>query len=141
MATISATLAAGSVASPFYYQVNISETLCKNSCGNATPDFNPTFVLLGYTSVGANQYVANISVRGTISYIPCGGSVCCTKSQLVYGVFSVPFYSETAPTSVTISQGACVSDVSVSGCNRCGNTFVCETPLTLTLDEAAVTNG
>lgn len=135
MATINATLAAGSVASPFYYQVNITESLCKNSCGNATPDFNPTFVLLGYTSVGTNQYVANISVRGTISYIPCGGGKCCTKSQLVFGTFSVPFYSETAPTSVAISQGACVSDVSVSGCNSCGNTFVCEIPLTLTLGE------
>ena len=141
MANISATLAAGSVASPFFYQVNISETLCKNSCGNATPDFNPTFVLMGYTSVGSNQYVANISVRGTICYVPCGSGACCTKSQLVYGTFSVPFYSETAPTSVTISQGASINDVSTSGCNRCGNTFVCECPLTLTLDEAAVANS
>jgi len=141
MANISATLAAGSVTSPFYYQVNITETLCKNSCGNATPDFNPTFVLTGYTQVGTNQYVANISVRGTICYVPCGSGACCTKPQLVYGTFSVPFYSEEAPTSVTISQGASINDVSVSGCSRCGNTFVCECPLTLTLGEAAVANS
>ena len=141
MATISATLAAGSVSSPFYYQVNITEQLCKNSCGNATPDFNPTIVLLGYTNVGANQYVANINVRGTICYIPCGGGACCTKSQLVSGTFSVPFYSEEVPTSVTISQGASVNDVNTSGCSRCGNTFVCECPLTLTLGEAAVTGN
>ena len=141
MANISATLAAGSVASPFYYQVNITEQLCKNSCGNATPDFNPTFVLMNYTPVGLNQYVANISVRGTICYVPCGSGACCTKPQLVYGTFSVPFYSETVPTSVTISQGAAINDISTSGCNRCGNTFVCECPLTLTLDETVTTNG
>lgn len=140
MATISATLAAGSVASPFYYQVNITEQLCKNSCGNATPDFNPTFVLLGYTSVGEGQYMANVSVRGTINYVPCGGGVCCTKSQLVFGTFSIPFYSETAPTSVTITQGASVNDVNVNGCSRCGNTFVCECPLTLTLGDAVTAN-
>ena len=136
MATISATLAAGSVASPYYYQVNITDTLCKNSCSGATPDFKPNFVLMGYSVVGTGQYMATIGVTGCISYIPCGGSPCCTKSQLVSQTFSLPFYSETAPTTVSLSQGASVCDVVTKGCNRCGNTFVCETPVLLTVETA-----
>ena len=141
MATINATLAAGSVSSPYYYQVNITDSLCKNSCSGATPDFNPTFVLMGYNSVGNGQYMALVAVRGLISYIPCDGGKCCTKTQLVNGTFSIPFYSETAPDSVTISQGASLNDVVVSGCGRCGNTFVSETPLFLTIGEAVTQNS
>lgn len=136
MATISATLAAGSVASPYFYQVNITESLCKNSCSGATPDFSPTFVLMGYASVGTGQYMATIAVHGTICYVPCGCSACCTKSQLVSQTFSLPFYSETAPTSVTVTQGASVNDVATKGCDRCGNVFVSETPLVLTVETA-----
>lgn len=139
MATISATLAAGSVTSPYYYQVNITETLCKNSCSEATPDFKPTFALVNFASVGNGQYMATISCSGVICYIPCGGGACCTKSQLVSQMFSLPFYSEDAPESVILTQGVSNNIISVKGCQSCGNVFVSETPISLDIVTAAAT--
>lgn len=141
MAIINATLAAGSATSPFYYQVNVTETLCKNSCSEATPDFKPVFALVSYSNVGNGQYVATVSCSGVICYIPCGGGACCTKSQLVSQLFTIPFYSETAPESVSLTQGVSVNTISVKGCQSCGNVFVSETPLSLDVTTAAVTNG
>ena len=141
MAIISATLAAGSVTSPYFYQVNVTETLCKNSCSEATPDFKPVFALVGYSNVGNGQYMATVSCSGVICYIPCGGGACCTKSQLVSQLFTIPFYSEDAPESVTLTQGVSVNNISVKGCQSCGNVFVSETPLSLDVVAAAVANG
>lgn len=69
-ANITPTLAAGSVASPYYIQVNISQRLCSPACEDQSPVFNPTFSLVGYSEVGASQYVATIKVEGLISYVP-----------------------------------------------------------------------
>lgn len=137
MAIISATLAAGSVTSPYYYQVNVTETLCKNSCSEATPDFKPVFALVNYANVGKSEYVATVSCSGVICYVPCGGSACCTKSQLVSQLFTIPFYSEEAPESVILTQGVSVNNISVKGCQSCGNVFVSETPLFLDIVAAA----
>ena len=137
MAIISATLAAGSVTSPSFYQVNVTETLCKNSCSEATPDFKPVFALVSYSNVGKGQYMATVSCSGVICYIPCGGGACCTKSQLVSQLFTIPFYSEDAPESVILTQGVSVNAISVKGCQSCGNVFVSETPLSLDVVTAA----
>jgi hypothetical protein len=137
MAIISATLAAGSVTSPYFYQVNVTETLCKNSCSEATPDFKPVFALVSYSNVGKGQYMATVSCSGVICYIPCGGGACCTKSQLVSQLFTIPFYSEDAPESVILTQGVSVNAISVKGCQSCGNVFVSETPLSLDVVTAA----
>ena len=141
MAIISATLAAGSVTSPYFYQVNVTETLCKNSCSEATPDFKPGFALVSYSNVGKGQYMATVSCSGVICYIPCGGGACCTKSQLVSQLFTIPFYSEDAPESVILTQGVSVNAISVKGCQSCGNVFVSETPLSLDVVTAAAANG
>ena len=141
MASISATLAAGSATSPYFYQVNVTETLCKNSCSEATPDFKPVFALVSYSNVGKGQYMATVSCSGVICYIPCGGGACCTKSQLVSQLFTIPFYSEDAPESVILTQGVSVNTISVKGCQSCGNVFVSETPLSLDVVVAAAANG
>lgn len=132
-ATITPVLAAGSTASPYYIQVNISQKLCNNSCVESTPVFSPTFVLKSLSNVGTNQYVATIHVEGVINYTPCNGNVCCTKSQMISQDFTVPFQSATAPTSVTITAGTPVNIISGSMCQNCSNQFVNETPLTLTI--------
>lgn len=132
-ANITTTLAAGSVASPFLLQVNISQKLCKPACVDSIPVFAPQFSLVGYSPVSTGGYVATIRVEGTISYVPCDGSVCCTRTQVVSQEFTFPFASATAPTTVTIVQGVSVNSIAQSGCQTCSRNFVSETPLTLTV--------
>lgn len=130
-AVITATLAAGSAASPYYVQVNISQRLCFKTCADVTPVFNPQFSLVSLDSVGTDQYVATIHVEGIISYVPCGGG-CCTKQQPVSQNFTVPIYSTTALTGATVAAGSVVNSVSASACQNCSRAFVSETPLTIT---------
>lgn len=132
-ANITPTLAAGSVASPYYIQVNISQRLCSPACEDQSPVFNPAFSLVGYSEVGTGQYVATIKVEGVISYVPCGGNACCTRTQVLSQTFTVPFASATAPTSVTIASGTTVNAVVTSACQSCSRDFVSETPITLTV--------
>ena len=115
-AVITPVLAAGSVASPYYFQVNISQRLCWPACADQTPVFNPSFSLESVSQVGTGEYVATIKVEGVISYVPCGQNVCCTKSQLVSQTFTIPIASATAPANVTLSQGVSINNVSVGAC-------------------------
>lgn len=132
-AIITATLAAGSTTSPYYFEVNISQRLCNKTCVEAQPSFSPIFSLKGVSNVGTNQYVATIHVEGVIVYTPCDGNVCCTKSQLVSQDFTIPFASATAPTSVSVTAGAPVNAIAGSLCQKCSRQFVNETPITLTI--------
>lgn len=132
-AIITPVLAAGSTATAPYYQVNISQKLCSSSCAENTPVFAPVFSVLSFASVGTNQYVATVHVEGVISYVPCNGSPCCTRSQLLSQNFTIPFFSAAAPTAVTIAQGATVNAIAVAPCHNCSRNFVSETPLTLTI--------
>lgn len=130
---ITPVLAAGSTASPYFYQVNISTKLCTCSCAEQTPVFNPTFSLVNVANVGTGQYMATIHVEGVISYIPCNGTTCCTKSQVISQSFSLPIANATAPTSVSIASGTTVNSIVVNACKSCGRNFVSETPLTITV--------
>ena len=133
-ANITFTLAAGSTASPFAGQVNISQRLCSPACGEQTPVFAPAVSLVGYSEVGDNQYVATVKVEGIISYVPCGGNSCNTRTQVLSQTFPIPFVSATAPTSVTIAtSGATVNTISTVACQSCSRDFVSETPITLTV--------
>lgn len=132
-AVITATLAAGSVASPYFAQVNISQRLCSPTCVDQTPVFNPAFSYKSIAEVGTDQYVVTIHVEGVIAYVPCGGNTCCTRSQLISQDFTIPLYATTAPTSVTISAGAAVNGVEQVGCQSCSKDFVSEVPLTITV--------
>ena len=131
-ATITPVLAVGSVASPYFVQVNISQRLCYPTCVQQTPVFNPRFSLVSVSQVGTGQYMATVRVEGIISYVPCGGGCECTKQQPLSQEFTIPIASTTAPT-VTIEQGATVNAIAASGCQSCSKSFVSETPLTITV--------
>ena len=135
-ATITATLAAGSTTSPYFYEVNISQTLCSPTCADSTPVFNPAFSYLSLSNVGTSQYVINVHVEGVISYVPCGCGNCGTKSQLISQDLEIPLFSATAPTSVTIEAGSAVNSVEAAGCADCSRSFVSEVPLTITVATA-----
>lgn len=130
-AVITATLAAGDAASPYFYQVNISQRLCYKTCADVTPVFNPRFSLVSLDNVGTSQYVATINVQGIISYVPCNGG-CCTKQQPINQNFTVPIFSTAALTTVTVTSGNVVNSVAAQPCQNCSRAFVSETPLTLT---------
>lgn len=130
-ATITPVLAAGSVASPYFVQVNITQKLCYLTCAETTPVFAPQFSLRSVAQVGTGQYVATIHIEGIVSYLPCNGS-CCTKQQPISQDFTIPIASATAPT-ITIAQGTSVNAVVATACKPCTRTFVSETPLTITV--------
>lgn len=132
-ASITPVLALGSVVSPFFVQVNVSQRLCFPTCAEQTPVFNPRFSLKSVAQVAVGQYVATIHVEGIISYVKCHGNCCCTKQQPLSQDFTVPFVKTGTAPVVTISQGAAVNAVAVSGCQECSRNFVSETPLTITV--------
>lgn len=130
---ITPVLAAGSTASPYYCQVNITQRLCFPTCAENTPVFAPQFSLVGIVQVGTGQYAATIRVQGIISYVPCNGGCCCTKSQPLSDTFTIPIASATAPTEVMVAAGVTVNAVSTTACQQCSRTFVSETPLSITV--------
>lgn len=132
---ITPVLAAGSTASPYYYQLNITQRLCFPTCSDNTPVFSPQFSLVGVAQVGTGQYAATIRVQGIVSYVPCNGG-CCTKQQPISGTFTIPIASATAPTAVTITAGATVNTIATAACQKCSRTFVSETPLSITVTAA-----
>ena len=132
-AVITPVLAAGSTASPYYYLLNLTQRLCFPTCADNTPVFTPQFTLVGTTQVGTGQYIATIRVQGIISYVPCNGGCCCTKTQPLSQEFTIPIASATAPTSVTVVAGNTINSVAATSCNPCSRTFVSETPLTITV--------
>jgi hypothetical protein len=136
-ADITATLAAGSVASPYYFMANISQRLCFKSCVQNTPVFSPRFSLLGFAKVGTNQFVATVHCEGIISYIPCNGNCDCTKQQPLSQDFTIPFYFSGTPLNVAIAQGVTVNSLAASNCQTCSRNFVSETPISLTVSATA----
>lgn len=131
-ADITSELAAGSVASPYWYQVKIAQRLCNKTCAANTPVFAPKFSLVSVAQAEAGKYVATIRVEGIIAYVPCNGGCDCTKQQPLSQDFTIAIASTTAPT-VTIAQGASVNAMAATGCQKCSRMFVSETPLTVTV--------
>lgn len=132
-ATITPVLAAGSADSPYFILVNITQRLCSKTCASRPPVFSPRFSLAGFSQVGTGQYVATVHVEGVICYSPCETGGCCDRTQNVSQDFTVPFASATAPSSVSVEQGASVNAMAAADCQKCSRTFVSETPLTLTV--------
>lgn len=132
-AVITPVLAAGSTASPYFVEVNISQRLCFKTCADNTPVFAPQFSVKQVASVGSSQYMVTVHVEGIISYVPCNGGCSCTKQQPLSQDFTIPVFSATAPTSVTVTSGSTVNTIAVTGCQTCSRSFVSETPLTLTV--------
>jgi hypothetical protein len=124
--------ALGSTASPYAGMVKIDQRLCFNCCADSTPVFAPQFSVKSIAPAGTNLYVATIHAEGIISYVPCNGGCCCTKTQPLSGDVEVLISSETVPT-VTIAPGASINALAVTACQPCSRTFTSATPLTITV--------
>lgn len=131
-ALITFTPALGSTASPYAGLCNITQRLCFACCGDSVPVFQPRFSVKSVASAGTNLYAVTIHVEGIISYVPCNGGCCCTKTQPLSQDFPIVVSSETVPT-ITLAAGASINDLSLTAYQSCGRTFVCETPLTITI--------
>lgn len=136
-AVITPVLAAGSVASPYFVMVNISQRLCCKTCVSRAPVFSPRFSLVGVARVGTNQFMATVHVEGIICYSPCGTEGCCDKAQNLSQDFTIPFTSTAASPVVTIAQGASINAMAANDCQKCSRQFVSETPLTVTVAATA----
>lgn len=134
---ITPTLAAGSVTSPYYVLVNITQRLCHKTCVSDTPVFNARFSLVNFARVGVNQFVATVNVQGIISYVRCGGGCDCTEQQPLNANFTIPFGFTGTPVNVSIAQGATINSVAATGCSKCSKVMVSETPITLTVSATA----
>lgn len=131
-ANITATLAAGSTASPFAYLINVTQRLCYPTCVDTIPVFLPQYSLVSTSLVSTGLYAVTINVQGTINYVPCNGGCACTKAQPLNQNFTILISSATVPT-ITIAQGATTNVVSATACQPCSRTFVSETPVTVTV--------
>lgn len=141
-AIITPVLAAGSTTNPYLYSINITQRLCSPACADNPPVFVPQFAVTSISSLGSNMYMANVRVQGLISYVPCGKTSCCAKTQPLSQTFSIPFVSETTPSSVEVTiAGPVVNEISVSSCQSCSRTFVSETPLSVNVVTAEATAG
>ena len=132
-AVITPVLAAGSVASPYFVQVQVAQRLCYPACIENTPVFSPRFSVKSVSQVAPTQYVATIHVEGIISYVQCHGGCGCTKQQPLSQDFTVPISKTGTAPVVSITQGATVNVVASAGCQTCGRHLVSETPLTITV--------
>ena len=132
-AVITPVLALGSVASPFFVQVQIAQRLCFPTCVSNTPVFSPTFSVKSVAQVADSQYVATLHVDGIISYVQCNGGCNCTKQQPISQDFTIPISKTGTAPIVTLTQGASVNAMAVVDCQTCGRNFVSETPLTITI--------
>lgn len=132
-AVITPVLALGSVASPYFVQVQVAQRLCYPTCVDNTPVFNPRFSIKSVVQVAATQYVATIHVEGIISYVRCHGGCECTKQQPLSQDFTIPISKAGTAPVVSITQGASVNAVASVGCQTCGRNFLSETPLTITV--------
>lgn len=131
-AIITPVLAAGSTTNPYLYSINITQRLCQSCCAENPPIFNPSFSLANLSSLGGNMYMATIRVQGLISYVPCGKTSCCGKTQALSQTFTIPIESETAPTTVIPTvAGPTVNGIATTACQTCSRTLVSETPLSI----------
>jgi hypothetical protein len=132
-AVITTQLAAGSTASPYYLQVNVTQQLCHSVCTDNTPVFQPKFSVVDVAQVATSQYVATLHCEGIISYVKCGCACAGCSQQPISQDFTIAFTSASAPTSVTIEQAQTTNALSSVACAACSRQFVSETALTLTI--------
>lgn len=132
-AVITPVLALGSVASPYFVQVQIAQRLCYKTCVDNTPVFNPRFSVKSVAQVAPTQYVATIHVEGIISYVRCNGGCGCAEPQPLSQDFTIPISKTGTAPVVSLVQGASVNAMAPVGCQTCSRNLVSETPLTITV--------
>lgn len=135
-ALIHATFGAGKNSSPYYYDVNITQTLCQAACCDDKPIFKPQFSVVSLEEVGTGQFIVNVHVEGAVSYIPCGCGSCATRTQNISQDFSIPVYSATALTGASISVGTTQNYMAKEPCCQYSKTFVSDTPISLSVTTA-----
>ena len=131
--TITTELAAGSVTSPYFYEMQIEHHLCRSACSDSVPMFTPVVSVVGTTNVGTNQYLVTLSVEGVIHYTPCNACECNVKAETINEDVTIALFSADAITSVTIAQGTAVNTLQTEPCKNCSDEFMCSIPLTLTI--------
>lgn len=132
-ANIQVTLAVGSSVTNPYYDVSITQILCSAACADETPVFNPSLAIKSIENVGTNQYLAYVHVEGTITYTPCGCGCCSTRSQMISQDFTIPVFSTTAITGMTISIGSASNTIVKEPCKICSRVFTSSIPITVNI--------
>lgn len=126
-------LAAGSAAPPYYYNMMIKQDLCQSSCADEKPSFIPTLLLKSIEQVGVSQWELIFHLEGTVHYIPCGCNACGTKAQLISKDVAFPVFSTTPITSATALPGIPYNYIEKVACCDCSNKFRCDVPVTLAI--------
>ena len=133
---ITFTPALGSTATPFSGIVNITQRLCFQSCVGSTPVFAPQFSVRNIANVGKGMYALTLHCEGIISYVPCNGGCCCTKTQPLVGDVVISVQSDDVPT-IELEPGASINALDATPCQSCSRTFVCDTPISINVTTAA----
>ena len=133
-AIITATVAAGSTASPYYVDVDIRQQLCQKTCVMSVPVFAPQFQVLDVKTVGTSQYELLVNVQGAISYCPC--HKCKATVVPINQNFVVPIFSAAVVESATIAVGTVNNRMIRNGCRPCSSRFMSQVPLSITVTTA-----
>lgn len=133
-AIITATLAAGSSASPYSYDIVVHQQFCQKTCVSRVPVFAPQITVERILPVGTNQYELVLNVQGTIAYTPC--HACESAVVPVNQYIKVPVFSATAIESATIVQSPVQNSMVRNGCKPCSSRFESRIPISITLTTA-----
>ena len=105
------------------YVVSVLQRLCSRIClQGSVVESSLSFDVVDYNVANATAgiYEVNIRVHGLITYTPANSGNCCSRTEIVDQIISVPAISATGIASVAITQGAVfgepVSDSSKCGC-------------------------
>lgn len=120
--TITAVLAAGSTDSPYTYLVTITQPVCGNVDGVI---FTPQITYVQNVAAGEGAYLVTLRAEGVATF---GG--CATRSAVIAQNFNILVVSATAPTAVTLAQGATTNTITSSAC---GNTMTSNTAIAVTI--------
>lgn len=104
------------------YVVTVLQRLCSRIClQGSVVEASLSFDFVDYEVANATAgiYQVNIRVHGLITYTPANNGNCCSRTEIIDQIISVPATSATGIASVAISQ-APVSGDAVSDSSKCG---------------------
>lgn len=104
------------------YVVSVLQRLCSRIClQGSVVESSLSFDVVDYNVANATAgiYEVNIRVHGLITYTPANSGNCCSRTEIVDQIISVPAISATGIASVAITQGT-VSGEPVSDSSKCG---------------------
>lgn len=104
------------------YIVTALQRLCSKIClQGSSVEYSLSFDFIDYDVANATLgiYDVNIRVHGTVTYQPADSGNCCSRTEIIDAVISVPATSATGIASVTIAQGN-VTGVAVADSSKCG---------------------